>query len=528
MKKLSVLLCTTLLLGLCGCSSEATKKSVQSETIAVGNQQVQEAGSVSEEEPVTLRFMWWGSDSRHQATLKVIEAFQEKYPNVTIEAEYSGSDGYREKLTTQLAAGAAADIIQNGTDWMKEITASGDFFVDFSEYPELFDTSDFEQNFLNGFGIYNDKLVAVPTGVNALTMVLNEKVLADAGIEANQDWTWEKVLTEGKKVHEHNPDQYFMALSSNNLTEFVVRSGIIQRTGNQYVNEDYTLGFEREDLWLIGLVVLQIYPIFASLYYSFTNFSIAQSPTFVGLRNYERMLTSDPDFWNSLSVTTKYVLIAVPSKLLFALFIAIILNSKLRFINVFRTIYYLPSILGGSIAISVVWRNLFMKTGIINQMLLYLGLPAINWVGSPGMALLNISLLTVWQFGSSMVIFLSGLKQIPQELYDAGRVDGASRIQLFFKITLPMLTSSIFFNLVMQMINGFQEFTSAYVITNGGPAKSTYLYGLKLYQEGFNYFKMGYASALSWVLFIIILLLTVILFRTSDKWVYYADGGDGR
>ena len=165
-----------------------------------------------------------------------------------------------------------------------------------------------------------------------------------------------------------------------------------------------------------------------------------------------------------------------------------------------------------------------MKNGTINQILEILGLGRINWMGSSFMALLNISLLTVWQFGSSMVIFLSGLKQISQELYEAARVDGASWLRSFFNITLPLLTPSILFNLIMQMINAFQEFTSAYVITNGGPAKSTYLYGLKLYQEGFNYFKMGYASALSWILFIIILIMTAVIFKYSNKWVFYADG----
>ncbi len=276
--------------------------------------------------------------------------------------------------------------------------------------------------------------------------------------------------------------------------------------------------------WLLGMVFLQVVPIFQSLYYSFTDFSVAQSPTFVGLRNYQRIFHTDPDFWNSLSVTIKYVLLAVPAKLLFALFIAVVLNSRLKFINFFRTLYYLPSILGGSVAISIVWRNLFMKNGTINQILEILGLGRINWMGSPFMALLNISLLTVWQFGSSMVIFLSGLKQISQELYEAARVDGASWLRSFFNITLPLLTPSILFNLIMQMINAFQEFTSAYVITNGGPAKSTYLYGLKLYQEGFNYFKMGYASALSWILFIIILIMTAVIFKYSNKWVFYADG----
>ena len=225
-------------------------------------------------------------------------------------------------------------------------------------------------------------------------------------------------------------------------------------------------------------------------------------------------------------MTFEYALISVPAKLIFALFIAIILNMKLKVINLFRTVYYIPSILGGSVAVSALWKLLFMSDGIINKILQLVGLPTVNWLGNGFTAMLVICILSVWQFGSSMVLFLAALKQIPQELYEAASIDGANSVKKFFYITLPMITSIIFFNLIMQSINALQNFTSPFVITNGGPLKSTYLIGMKLYIEAFNNFKMGYASAISWVLFAIIMVLTGLIFKSSDAWVYYQDEGD--
>lgn len=278
--------------------------------------------------------------------------------------------------------------------------------------------------------------------------------------------------------------------------------------------------------WLIGFAVFQAYPFLASFVYSFTDFNLVSSPVFIQLKNYIEIFTNDDAFIQSMKVTFQYVLLAVPLKLIFALLIAMVLNVNLRFVNAFRTLYYIPSILGGSVAVATLWRILFMKEGTINQLLAIVQIPPINWFGSSVMALFTLSLLTVWQFGSSMVIFLAGLKQIPNELYEAARVDGASKVRTFFKITVPVLTPIILFNLVMQMINAFQEFTSAFIVTGGGPMKGTYLYGMKLYEEGFSYFKMGYASALSWILFVVILIVTVIIFKTSKQWTYYEDGGE--
>lgn len=278
--------------------------------------------------------------------------------------------------------------------------------------------------------------------------------------------------------------------------------------------------------WIIGTLWFQIYPFVKSFYYSFTNFSMLNDAKWVGFTNYVRLMTTDLDFWPSLRITFIYAVIVVPCKLAFALMVAMILNLKLKGIGMFRTLYYLPSILGGSVAIAVVWKILFMRDGAINNILAGIGLEKVDWIGSPKTALFTICILSVWQFGSSMVLFLAALKQVPQSLYEAAIIDGAGKVQSFIKITLPMITPIVFFNLIMQMINALQEFTSAFIITGGGPMKSTYVLGMKLYNDAFSYYKMGYASALSWIMFIIIMILTLLVFKSSSMWVYYEDGGE--
>ena len=278
--------------------------------------------------------------------------------------------------------------------------------------------------------------------------------------------------------------------------------------------------------WIIGFLVFQLYPFVSSFVYSFTDYSITNTPSFLGFKNYISMFKNDDLFYQSLGITIKYVFMSVPMKLAFALLVAMLLNIKLKFVNVFRTVYYLPSILGGSVAVAVLWKFLFMKEGVVNKVLSVLHIPSVDWLGSPSVALFTIGLLTVWQFGSSMVLFLAGLKQIPTELYEAGTVDGASKIRMFFTITIPLLTPIIFFNLIMQMVNAFQDFTGPFVITGGGPLNSTYLYAMKLYDEGFKFYKMGYASALSWILFLLILAFTALTFKSSQSWTHYEDGGD--
>lgn len=278
--------------------------------------------------------------------------------------------------------------------------------------------------------------------------------------------------------------------------------------------------------WILGFLIFQLYPLGASLYYSFTEYNITGTPTFIGFKNYITMFSSDSLFYTSLGNTLKYVILSLPMKIITALIVAVILNQKLKGINFYRTVYYIPSIFGGSVAISILWRFLFMDGGLVNRMLNGLGMTSVPWLSSPNFSLFTLSLLSVWQFGSSMVLFLAALKQVPEDLYEAALIDGAGAVRMFFRITLPMITSVLFFNILMQLVNAFQDFTGAFVITNGGPLNSTYLYALKLYDEAFKYFKMGYASALSWVLFVIILIFTAIFFRFSEAATYYEDGGD--
>lgn len=273
--------------------------------------------------------------------------------------------------------------------------------------------------------------------------------------------------------------------------------------------------------WVIGFLCFILIPYVFSFYISFTKYNMMGLPKWIGLDNYVEILTADPYFKKALTVTVKYVLIAVPLKILFSLLVAVMLNNKLAGARIYRTIYYIPSLLGSSVAISVVWKAMFRKDGIINAFLGIFGVQGQEWIGTPSAALWVLALLAMWQFGSPMLIFLAGLNQVPSSLLEAAEVDGATGVKKFFHITLPMITPMVFFNLIMQMIGAFQTFTSAMMVTNGGPVDSTLLYVLYIYKEGFSRYNFGYASALSWVLMAIIMFFTVIVFKTQNKWVYY-------
>ena len=275
--------------------------------------------------------------------------------------------------------------------------------------------------------------------------------------------------------------------------------------------------------WILGILLLKLFPFGLSLFLSFTRYDLMSPPEFIGISNYLEMF-KDELFIKSLGNTIRYVIITVPLKLAFALFVASLLNFKIKGVGFFRTAYYLPSILGGSVAISVLWRFLFADTGLINVLTTKAGLGTVSWLGDPSTALFTLTLLRVWQFGSAMVIFLAALKNIPETLYEAAQIDGASKMKMFFSITIPLLTPVIFFNFIMQLVQAFQEFNGPYIITNGGPLNSTYLYSLLIYDNSFKYFSMGYGSALSWILFVIILIFTALTFKTSKHWVYYSDG----
>lgn len=274
--------------------------------------------------------------------------------------------------------------------------------------------------------------------------------------------------------------------------------------------------------WLLGFLVLTLIPIVSSLYYSFTQYDMLTPARFVKLKNYTDLF-ADTRFLHSLKVTFEFVFISVPLQLAFALFIALILNKNHKGVKVYRAGCYLPSLFGGSVAVSILWRQLFNKEGLFNKVLHVFGITGKNWIATPSTALGTLIVLAVWQFGASMVIFLSALKQIPQDYYEASRIDGAGRFTQFFKITLPLLSPMVFFNIIMQIINAFQSFNSAYIVSNGtgGPVDSTLFYSLYLYIKAFTQFQMGYASAMAWILLIIIAAFTGLMFLVSKFWVFY-------
>ncbi|TXK18632.1 carbohydrate ABC transporter permease [Homoserinibacter sp. GY 40078] len=277
--------------------------------------------------------------------------------------------------------------------------------------------------------------------------------------------------------------------------------------------------------WLIGFFVITLGPMLVSLYLSFTDFSMLAPPEWVGVDNYVKLFTNDPKYLDSVRVTLIYVLVSVPLQLAFALLVALVLNRGLRGLSLYRSIYYLPSLIGASVAIAVLWRQMFGSNGLINQVLDFFGIQGMSWIGNPETALGTLIILNVWTFGSPMVIFLAALRQIPEYLYEAAAVDGISRVGAFRHITLPMLSPVVLFNLILQMIGAFQAFTPAFVVSGGtgGPVNSTLFYTLYLYQRGFTGFQMGYASAMAWILFLGIALVTAFNFWFSKYWVHYDD-----
>lgn len=288
------------------------------------------------------------------------------------------------------------------------------------------------------------------------------------------------------------------------------------------LNSENTSGYVFILPWILGFLIFTIIPILSTLFLSFTKYDLLTSPRFIGFENYIRMFTNDPKFIKSLKVTFFYVFVSVPLKLTFALMIALLLSYNSKLSPLYRAIYYIPSMMGGSVAIAVLWKRLFSSDGTINALLNLVSIHTdISWIGNPKTAIWTLIILAVWQFGSSMLIFLAGLKQIPVSYYEAASIDGANVFQRFFRITLPLLTPIIFFNLVMQLINGFMTFTQAFIITEGGPLNNTLFYALYLYQRGFQFFDMGYACAMAWFMLIIIAILTSLIFKSSNFWVYY-------
>jgi multiple sugar transport system permease protein len=278
--------------------------------------------------------------------------------------------------------------------------------------------------------------------------------------------------------------------------------------------------------WIIGFILFYIGPIIASFYFSLTKWDLIQSPVFVGLANYERIFTRDKYFIQALKVTTIYTLAYVPLDLVFGLLIAMLMNQKVKGIGIFRTVYYLPSVLSG-VAYVVMWMWVFNpRNGLINTLLSYLGIQGPRWLLDPKYALSALIIMSLWGVGRTMIIYLAGLQDIPIELYESASIDGANAWNKFWGITLPLLTPSILFNLIFSIIMTFQSFTNVYIATNGGPLDATLFYVLYLYRQAFQNLAMGYASALAWILFVIVLVFTLLIFATSGRWVFYRGVGE--
>src|SRR3954469_24342050 len=277
--------------------------------------------------------------------------------------------------------------------------------------------------------------------------------------------------------------------------------------------------------WMLGIVLIVIGPMLASLYLSFTRYDLITSPTFAGLANYQRMFTADSRLIHSVEVTLTYAVVSAPAILVFSLLLAVFLNRGIRFLSVYRSLFYIPSLLGGSVAISVLWLQVFGQNGMFNGVLKFFGIEHGSWVGDPNSALSTVIALAVWTFGSTMVIFLAGLRQIPESYYEAARLDGANAWQRFWSVTVPSLTPVIFFNGLVVVVHSLGSLMPAYVISGGTgqPADSLLMYTVYLYQRGFVDYQMGYASALAWVLLVVLAAIAGLIFWSSKFWVYYGE-----
>ena len=282
---------------------------------------------------------------------------------------------------------------------------------------------------------------------------------------------------------------------------------------------DNTVGYIFSLPFIIGFLAFTLIPIAVSMYYSVTDYKLGQTPAFIGIKNYLELL-KDERFINSVKVTLIYVVTSVPTKLIFALFVAYLLTQGRRGVTFYRSLYYVPSLIGGSIAVALVWKTIFSRKGLANTILASLGLQKLSWLGDPKLSMGILVLMSAWQFGSSMIIFAAGLKEIPGSYYEAAEIDGANKWQRFLSITLPCLSPIILYNLVMQTITAFMAFTQAFVITQGGPNVATNFYALYVYNHAFKWSNMGYASAMSWLMLVLISVITLILFKSSKFWVF--------
>lgn len=294
---------------------------------------------------------------------------------------------------------------------------------------------------------------------------------------------------------------------------------------SKIVGSDKVAGYVFIAPFIIGLITFTVLPFFTSLYLAFTDYDVLTPARWIGLANFQRMFFEDKYFWQSFWVTFKFALIQVPIKLLVSLGVALILSRKTRAIPIYRAAFYIPSLMGGSVAVALTWKQLFSYNGAINKITSYFGMEPVKWLSNPDTALGVLISLGVWQFGSSMLIFLAALKNVPQSYHEAAIVDGAGPVRRFFSIVLPMITPIFFFNLVNQTIGAFQAFNSSYLITQGKPLNTTLYYGVHLYNRAFTYYEMGYGSAMAWFMLLVIAAFTALIFRSSSAWVYYESEG---
>ena len=298
-----------------------------------------------------------------------------------------------------------------------------------------------------------------------------------------------------------------------------------QRLGSWFDREGVA-GYVFIAPFIIGLVAFTVIPFFTSLYLAFTQYNVLTPAKWIGLDNFKKMFFEDKLFWKSFWITFKFAIIQVPLKLTISLLVALALSRQTRLTAFYRGAFYIPSLMGGSVAVALLWKQLWAYKGVINSLLKAVGLPGnIKWLSDPNTALGVLIGLGLWQFGSSMLIFLAAIKNIPASYHEAAIVDGAGPVKCFFKITLPMLTPIFLFNLINQTIGAFQAFNSSYLITQGGPLNSTLYYGVHLYNRAFTYYEMGYGSAMAWFMLLVIALLTLLIFKSSSAWVYYESEG---
>lgn len=284
---------------------------------------------------------------------------------------------------------------------------------------------------------------------------------------------------------------------------------------------DAKTGYLALSPWMVGFLVFYAFPILATLYFSFTQWTLVDRPVWIGLDNYIRMFTRDPLFVSSLKATTLFVALSLPLKLVLGLMLALLLNLKIPGMNVFRTVFFIPAVISG-VAVSLMWIWFLQPdTGVVNTLLSYVGVQGPYWFWDLHWALPSVAIMSIWKVGGAAIIYLAGLQNIPAHLYEAAEIDGASKWRRFWRITLPLLTPTLFFQLIIELIDAFKIFTEAFVITKGGPLKATYFFLYYFYEEAFRNFNMGYASALALFLLVVIMSCTVFVYRTSGRWVYY-------